>query len=415
MQNRAPGTASALCVQRIEDHPLIVVGITHAQTCMVLSARLRALKAAGFRVVLICSPGPLLDSIARQEGIEPFPVPMKRGMAPFSDLVSLLRLSRALRRLRPVITEFSTPKAGLLGNVAAWLCRVPVRIYLLRGLRLETLAGIRRRLLLAAERIASVCAHRVICNSKSLRSQALALRIVSARKLHMIGPGSSQGVDIFRFAPGFGTIRRSLAIERDTPVIGFVGRLTRDKGIPELIEAFEQILAAFPSARLLLVGWFDQSDDALDETLRRRIENHPAIVFTGYVPDTAPYYRAMDMLVLPTWREGFPNVVLEASATGIPVVTTIATGSRDAILPEVTGLLIPAGYPQAIVEAVLRLLRNPEQRVRMGGAGRAWVIERFVNKRVLGLTVRFYRHLLEAGAAGKDLAVLTTDAAAVGD
>jgi len=394
--------------------PTIVVGITHAQTCMVLAARVRALKAAGFRVVLICSPGSLLDEIARNEDIEALPIVIERGMAPIADAVSLLRLWRALRSLRPAMTEFSTPKAGLLGNLAAWLCGVPVRVYLLRGLRLETLTGLKHMLLLGAERVASACAHRVLCNSESLRAKALALRIAPGHKVRMVGSGSSQGVDMVRFSPHPGTIREGLGIPRNVPVIGFVGRLTRDKGVPELIEAFEQVVRVVPSARLLLVGWFDQSDDALDESLRHRILRHPSIVNTGYVADTAPWYRTMDMLVLPTWREGFPNVVLEAAATGIPVITTLSTGSRDAVLPEVTGLLIPAGYPQAIVEAVLRLIRNPDERVRMGRAGRAWIIERFLNEHVLGLTIGFYRELLQASAP-KDMAVLVTDVAAVGD
>jgi glycosyltransferase involved in cell wall biosynthesis len=401
--------------QGTESRPLIVVGITNAQTCMVLPARLRALKAAGFRVVLICSPGELLDRIASQEGIEAFPVLMKRGIAPMADAISLIRLCRALRYLRPTVTEFSTPKAGLLGNLAARIAGVPVRVYLLRGLRLETLTGLRHRLLRFAERAASACAHHVLCNSKSLRAKALALGIAPAHKLHMIGNGSSQGVDIFRFSPGPSEIiRQTIGIPPGVPVVGFVGRLTRDKGVPELIEAFDVILQTIPSARLLLVGWFDQSDDAVDESLRRRILCHPGIVYTGYVADTAPWYRAMDVLVLPTWREGFPNVVLEAAATGIPVITTLSTGSRDAVLPEITGLLIPAGYPQAIVEAMLRLLRNPSERFRMGRAGRAWIIERFVNGYVLGLTIGFYRRLLE-GPAPRGESVLATDAAAVGD
>ena len=400
--------------QGTESRPLIVVGITHAQTCMVLPARLRALKAAGFRVVLICSPGELLDRIASQEGIEAFPVLMRRGIAPMADAISLLRLCRTLRYLRPTVTEFSTPKAGLLGNLAARIAGVPVRVYMLRGLRMETLTGLRHRLLLMAERAASGCAHHVLCNSKSLRAKALAMGIAPAHKLHMIGNGSSHGVDVFRFSPGPARFRQTIGIPPGVPVIGFVGRLTRDKGVPELIEAFDVILRTVPSARLLLVGWFDQSDDAVDESLRRRILCHPGIVYTGYVPDTAPWYRAMDMLVLPTWREGFPNVVLEAAATGIPVITTLSTGSRDAVLPEVTGLLIPAGYPQAIVEAVLRLIRNPRERLRMGRAGRAWIIERFVNRHVLGLTIGFYRKLLE-GSARRGLDVLATDAAVVGD
>jgi glycosyltransferase involved in cell wall biosynthesis len=116
---------------------------------------------------------------------------------------------------------------------------------------------------------------------------------------------------------------------------------------------------------------------------------------TGFVADTSPYYRVMDVMVLPTWREGFPNVVLEAAATGIPVVTTLCTGSRDAVVPEVTGLLIPPGYPVAIREAVLQLLRNPVRRCRMGKAARAWVLQNYVNSRVLGLIVRYYLSLFE--------------------
>ena len=129
--------------------------------------------------------------------------------------------------------------------------------------------------------------------------------------------------------------------------------------------------------------------------MRARILSHPRIHCTGFVSDTAPYYRAMDVLVLPTWREGFPNAVLEAAATGIPVVTTECTGARDSVVPEVTGLLIPPGYPEAIVEAVVKLLRDPERRHRMGQAARAWVLEHYAEDRVLGLTANYYLSLLE--------------------
>ena len=150
-------------------------------------------------------------------------------------------------------------------------------------------------------------------------------------------------------------------------MVGFVGRFTRDKGLPELMEAFDLILLAEPATHLLLVGWFDAAEDALDAGLCDRILSHPRIHCTGFVADTAPYYRAMDVMVLPTWREGFPNAVLEAAATGIPVVTTESTGARDAVVAEVTGLLIPPGYPEAIYESVIKLLRDPERRLRMGG------------------------------------------------
>ena len=373
----------------------IVVGITSPQTCLVLGGRLRTLREAGFRVTLVSSPGALLTRTAAQEGVESVAIPMRRGMAPAADLLSLLRLCWLLWRLKPEMTEFSTPKAGLLGSVAAMLCGVPSRVYLLRGLRLETSTGIKRCILLAAERVASACSHVVLCNSESLRNQALALRVASEDKLRLLGSGSSNGVDVERFSPGPGTLRARLGLPPDAPVVGFVGRLTRDKGLPELVEAFDAILAARPQAHLLLVGWFDASEDALGSALRSRIKNHPHIHMTGYVADTAPYYRAMDVMVLPTWREGFPNVVLEAAASGIPVVTTLCTGSRDAVVPEVTGLLIPPGYPVAIREAVLQLLYNPERCCRMGEAARAWVMENYINDRVQGLTVRCYKSLLE--------------------
>jgi glycosyltransferase involved in cell wall biosynthesis len=376
----------------------------------VLGDRLRALREAGFRVTFISSSGEHLYRLVEEQGVEALPIPIERRIAPIADVVSLVRLFRALRRLKPDITEFSTPKAGLLGNLAAWLCRVPSRVYLLRGLRLETESGLKRRILLAAERLSAACAHVVLCNSESLRERALELRIAPANKLQVLGDGSSNGVDVEQFAPGPDIKRGPLGLPVHAPVIGFVGRLTRDKGVPELIEAFDAILESEPSARLLLVGWFDESEDALSEQLQVRINRHPRITHTGFVADTSPYYRAMDVMVLPTWREGFPNVVLEAVSTGLPVITTLSTGSRDAVVPEVTGLLIPAGYPEAITEAVLALIRNPARRLRMGKAARSWVIAHFVDECVTGLITSFYKSLLKVkftgdpAAAAKDVA-----------
>ena len=334
-----------------------------------------------------------MDKAGDREGVEVIALPIARRISPLADLVSLVRLCRLLRRLRPDVTEFSTPKAGLLGSVAAWLCGVPLRVYLLRGLRLETASGFKRRTLLAAERVAAACAHVVLCNSESLLGEAVELGLAPRDKLHMLGYGSSNGVDTRRFSPGLSNVRDRLGIPACAPVVGFVGRLTRDKGLPELIDAFGSIVEVQPAAHLLLVGWFDVAEDAIAEGLRREIETHPRIHCTGFVEDTAPYYRAMDLMVLPTWREGFPNVALEASATGIPVVCTFSTGARDAVIPEVTGLLIPPGYPEAITEAVAGLLGNPERRARMGAAGRAWVVENYKCEFVQGQLAQFYKSL----------------------
>lgn len=384
--------AARAALHPVMQRPLIIVGITHSQTSVVVASRCRSLREAGFRVVLVASPGPLLEQLAAEEGLERIAIPMQRGIAPVRDLVSLFRLWRVLRRLRPEMTEFSTPKAGLLGNLASFLSGVPMRVYLLRGLRLETISGIQRRILTAAEQLAASCSSFVLCNSKSLMVEALSL--LPERKLKLLGNGSSHGVDFARFAPGPSTLRQQFKIPDYAPVIGFVGRLTRDKGVPELMEAFDGLLKVVPQARLLLVGWFDASEDELDEELRIYIRNHPNVICTGFVKDTSPWYRVMDMMVLPTWREGFPNVVLEASASEVPVITTLATGARDAVVPEVTGLLIPPGHPEAICEAILDLLRDEPRRRAMGVAARQWVVENFSEEHVLRLTVSYYRNLL---------------------
>lgn len=387
---------SAGTSRRAATGPRMVVGITSPQTGLVMVERLIGLRAAGFDVTLVSAPGELLIQTGRRAGVKTRAIPMKREIALFADTLSLFRLWRMLGRVKPVIAEFSTPKAGLLGSIAGWLRGVPVRVYLLRGLKLEMSLGWKLRILLAAERLAAGCADVVVCNSESLRAKALEFGIAPASKLIVLGEGSSHGVDVERFSPGKSEIRARLGIDKKTPVVGFVGRLTRDKGVPELMEAFEGILKAEPEARLLLVGWFDEAEDALDQAVREKIRRHPRIDCTGMVADTAPYYKAMDMLVLPTWREGFPNVVLEAAATELPVVTTLSTGARDAVIPEVTGFLVPPGYPEALTEAVLKLMRDPRRRVEMGRAGRRWVLEHFADARVVGLAARFYRELLEA-------------------
>jgi glycosyltransferase involved in cell wall biosynthesis len=374
--------------------PHIVVGITSSQTCLNLTGRLSALREAGFRVTVTSSPGALLDRTAQQQGAEAVAVPIKRTIAPWADLVSLVRLWWLLTVRQPDLTEFSTPKAGLLGSIAALMAGVPRRVYMLRGLKLESANGLKRKILLITEKIAARCSQVVLCNSESMRSEALALGIAPPSKLKVLGDGSTNGVDLVRFSPGPSDVRTRLGIASGSPVVGFVGRLTEDKGVPELIEAFDTILKRVPDAHLLLVGWFDAAEDALDGAVRKRIENHPRIHCTGYAADTVPYYRAMDLMVLPTWREGFPNAVLEAAATELPVVTTLCTGSRDSVVPEVTGLLIPPGHPEAISEAVLKLLLDEKLRHRMGAAARRWVLEHYTNDRVLGLLTSYYKSLL---------------------
>lgn len=378
-----------------EQVPHILVGVTSAQTCILLPARSRALRDAGFRVSIVSGPGELSAGAKRVSGVMAHVVPMARGIELFADFIAFCRIWQLIRRLRPDIVEFSTPKAGLLGNIAAWIRRVPVRVYFLRGLRLETATGLMRIVLLWSEKIAAACAHVVVANSRSLGNRAHELGISNGNKTMILGEGSSNGVDAVRFSPGSSSVRDELAIPAKAQVIGFVGRLTTDKGVPELLEAFVKVLRHRPECCLLLVGWFDAAADALGRGLRERIEGHPQIVCTGYVADAAPYYRAMDLMVLPSWREGFPNVVLEAAASGVPVIATTCTGSCDAVVPEVTGVLVAPGNPDAIAEAALRLLGDDQLRGRMAGAARKWAVEHFDEQHVLAMTVQFYQELLK--------------------
>lgn len=378
------------------DH--ILIGVTSSQTCVVLPDRVRAFREAGFRVSLLSAPGDLLNRTGIDTGAGTYAIPMQRGISPLSDCIALIRIWWLIRHLRPDVVEFSTPKAGFLGSIAARLSGVRTRIYLLRGLKLEAAVGLKRLLLLGAEWISARCAHVVVCNSRSLRERAREHGIAPTSKLMLLAQGSSNGVDLLRFSPGPSGVRAALGIPMDVPVIGFVGRLTRDKGLPELLEAFTLLLRRMPDAYLLLVGWFDDGEDSLDRGLIERIESHPRVIHTGFVPDTASYYRVMDVLILPSWREGFPNVALEAAASGVPVVTTYCTGSCDAVVPGVTGLLIPPGNPPAICAAALGLLSNRERLESMGRASRAWVAENYESRYVLGRTIAFYRRLMRPPA-----------------
>jgi glycosyltransferase involved in cell wall biosynthesis len=357
--------------------------------------------------------------MALVEGARAIEVPIEREISPLRDLVSLWRLWRIMRVLRPTITNVGTPKAGLLGGLAAWLNRVPCRFYTLRGLRFETTTGLKRRLLICADRLACRFAHRVICVSKSLREKAITSGLTSRERTVVFGSGGSNGVDASHFAPTpertrlAAELRRELGIPLCAPVMGFVGRLTCDKGIPELTEGFLRLRHQFPDLWLLLVGRFE-NEDLLSAKMRRRLETHPQVLLVGHkqrdggpcvgdqqrkdwpVEDPAPYYSVMDVFVLPTHREGLPNVVLEAQAACKPVAAARATGVVDAVVDEETGLLFPVGDVKALTEAVTRLLTDKELARRLVCAAEKRVRVEFARETIWEAIYREYRTFLRA-------------------
>jgi glycosyltransferase involved in cell wall biosynthesis len=383
------------------NQPRLVIAVNSAIALGFVQGQLQHFQDKGLEVTVLC-PERRKDEweVVRPKGVSIIEVPMERKIALWRDLRSLLRLWRHMRRLRPTVTNVGTPKAGLLGGFAAWLNRVPCRFYTLHGLRFETTKGLKRRILVYAERLACRFAHRVVCVSHSVRERAIASGLASAERMVVLGSGSCNGVDASRFAPTPQIVRRAaqlryqLGIPLRAPVVLFVGRLTCDKGIPELVQAFSQLVVRFPDLRLLLAGCFEDGDPLPSHT-RRCLETHSHVILAGAVRDTAPYYAAADVLVLPSHREGLPTVVLEAQAAGVPVVGASATGIVDVVEDGQTGLLFPVGNVPALVEAIARLITDGALAIKLGLAGQEQVQSKYRQEHIWQALHREYLEVLQ--------------------
>lgn len=380
-QQEVVGTPDAMDVSDRSCKAKVVYIITHAMSVrLLLKGQLAYMRERGFEVVLITSPDPCLPDIAEYEGVSVLGIPMEREISLSRDLVSLVQLIRALRALRPDLVVAATPKGGLLGMIAARLAGVPARIYAVFGLRLETARGLKQWILSTTERIAAGCAQRVLCVSNSLREECIRRRLFPREKSAVIGSGTPNGIDPSRFGTfddrAITELRAQLGLPVDQPVIGFVGRMTRDKGVSDLFYAFERLLADFPEARLLFVGDFEQGDP-VPANVAHRIRTHPQIVITGFVDDPAPYYQVLDVLCFPSYREGLGYAPLEAAASHRPVVGYQATGVVDAVVNGVTGTLVRLGDIQGLALALASYLSSPELRSEHGRAGRDRVLREF--------------------------------------
>ena len=272
--------------------------------------------------------------------------------------------------------------------LAAWCVRTPARVYLLRGLRLETERGVRRKTLHVLEALAARCATVVQCVSTSLRDEFISLGLAPASKVIVLGAGSSNGVEVLHEGALQSVTKAGLGLSEDVPIVGYVGRMTRDKGLTTLTESVRILRDSRTAIQVLLVGP-EEPKGALDLALESSGLPASSVHWVGYVPDARPYLAVMDVLCLPTRREGFPNVVLEAAVQGVPAVVSDVTGARDAVIDGRTGLLCAPDDGRALAWALSSVLSDPVGMRTMGRRAREHVVKTYDRERMWELNREF--------------------------
>lgn len=344
-----------------------------------------------YEVVGVCSPGPELKLVSEREGIRTIGVNMERHIALRQDLKSLRALIRLFRKEKPWMVHSITPKAGLLSMIAAKLCGVPVRIHTFTGLIWPTAEGMRRQLLMFTDKITCACATDIIPEGKGVRHDMMAAHITS-KPLHVIGNGNVNGIDLTYFDPA-----KYPAHDASTFTFVFVGRLVADKGINELMEAFNWLHTEHKNVRLLLVGPYEQNLDPLNADTLEIIETNEGVTAVGEQKDVRPYYAQADALVFPSYREGFPNVVLEAGAMGLPCIVTDINGCNEIVFDGINGTIIQPRSEQELYEAMLSYVLHPDHVKVMARQARRLIAERFERSMVWRGLLKRYQDMEKRG------------------
>jgi len=350
-----------------------------------------------YEVIAVSSDKERLEQYGKSEKVAVFPIEMTRKITPIKDVLAVIKLYFYLKKNKPFIVHSHTPKAGIVGMLASKLAGVPHRLHTVAGLPLLEGKGFKRILLDFVEKLTYSCATKVYPNSQGLSKIIIENKYCSPDKLKVLADGSSNGIDTNYFNPElFSTdenlnLKKELGIKEEEFVFVFVGRLVKDKGINEMIEAFEFLQKAQKGIKLLLVGDYEQELDPLNAHSMESIKKNEAILTVGFQNDVRPYFAIGDVLVFPSYREGFPNVVLQAGAMGLPCIVSDINGCNEIIIEGKNGIIIPVKDSNAIYEAMKKIASDENLQFQLQKNARKMIISRYEQKVVWEAILEEYK------------------------
>jgi len=352
----------------------------------------------GFEVIGISSAGNALYEVSQEEEIRVIEINMSRKITPIKDFLSVYNLYKLIKKEKPIIVHSHTPKAGVVAMMAAKIANVPIRLHTVAGLPLMEAKGIKRKLLNFVEKVTYACATKVYPNSKGLYDFIVEEELISSIKMKIIANGSSNGIDTSYFdSERISEKQREefltrLNIQKKDFVFIFVGRLVGDKGINELIDAFARIKDS--NVKLLLVGGLESDLDPLKSETIHEIDNNKNIISVGFQKDVRPYFAISHCLVFPSYREGFPNVVLQAGAMGLPSIVSNINGCNEIIQEGINGSIIPSKDRESLYTVMHKIISDEAWRKQLAGNARDIIVSHYEQKLVWDALLIEYKHLL---------------------
>lgn len=354
-----------------------------------------------FDVIGIASKGEILNEVAEREGVRVIPVDMTRTISPIKDLKAVVKLYKILKKEKPLIVHTHTPKAGTIGMLASKLAGVPNRLHTIAGLPLLEVTGKKRKILDIVEKITYGCATKIYPNSKGLKEIIQKNKYTTKNKLKVIGKGSSNGIDTSIFNPELVTLntrfelKKQLQISEEDFVFVYVGRIVKDKGINELIKAFKRLSKTSNKVKLLLVGSFDSNLDPLEVENQKEINDNPAIISVGYQKDVRPYFSISNVLTFPSYREGFPNVVMQAGAMGLNSIVTNINGCNEIIKDGHNGFIIQPKSTEQLLDKMVWLFQNQNENTKMSTNTRKSICDNYERKYIWNEILKEYNTIIK--------------------